>query len=84
MGYWSDGVLECCYKIAGFATITPLLQYSNTPMLQCSEINLKSQYHGGLACFLIIEPENYKAPVDPRMHTGLIYIILIYFQFAAI
>jgi hypothetical protein len=27
--YWSDGVLECCNKVAGFATITPLLHYSN-------------------------------------------------------
>jgi hypothetical protein len=27
--YWSDGVLECCNKVAGIATITPVLQYSN-------------------------------------------------------
>jgi hypothetical protein len=30
MVHWSDGVLECCNKVAGFATITPFLQYSNT------------------------------------------------------
>jgi hypothetical protein len=38
MEYWSDGVLECCNKVAGFAAIalskpeasTPILQYSNT------------------------------------------------------
>jgi hypothetical protein len=29
MEYWSDGVLECCNNVAGFTTITPLLQYSN-------------------------------------------------------
>ena len=52
MEYWSDGVLECCYKVAGFATITPVLQ--------CSEINPKSQFHGGLAFFLFIEPLNNK------------------------
>jgi hypothetical protein len=29
MEYWSDGVLECCNKVTRFATITPVLQYSN-------------------------------------------------------
>jgi hypothetical protein len=62
------GVLECCYKVAGFATITPVLHYSSTPKLQCSEINLKSQFHGGLVFFLFIESvfKNYGLNIKYR------------------
>ena len=42
------GVLECCNKVAGFATINPVLQGS--------EINLKLQSSGSLAFYLLIEP----------------------------
>ncbi len=31
--YWIEGVLECCQKTDGFPTITPALQYSNTPKI---------------------------------------------------
>jgi hypothetical protein len=47
--------MECRYKVAGFATITLYEPEASTPILQCSEISLKSASHGGLAFFLFIE-----------------------------
>ena len=39
MEWWSNGVLECCKRYRILAN-TPVLQYSNTPMLNISQIKV--------------------------------------------